>query len=285
MLTMEYIKSIAKERAAKVAIGVGWEKEDFISNTVLSAIDAQKQGLAKVILVGDESKIHKYLIKDEVEVVHSDRPWFEIVKLIKENYVDAAVRGYLSATKVINEVKKSFDITHLHRIALLSTYKGELFFFAPVGIDEGNDLMDKYIFVEHALNLHRKLDINPKIAILSGGRKEDFGRDPRVDKTLGEGEFLSSIIKERGLASDVKHYGILIEDAINEQATFILAPDGICGNLIFRTLEFLGGGKGIGAIYADLIPEKIFIDVSRTMVDYVDSISLASFISKVLKKD
>jgi len=283
-LTIEYIKSIAKERVAKVAIGVGWEREDCMSKTVLSAIDAQKQGLAKVVLVGDESKIRKYLIENGVEVVHSDRPWFEIVKLIKENYVDAAVRGYLSATKVINEVKKSFNIVHLHRIALLSTYKKELFFFAPVGIDEGNDLMDKYILVEHALILHRKLDINPKIAILSGGRKEDFGRDSRVDKTLGEGEFLSSIIEEKGLASDVKHYGILIEDAIDEKATFILAPDGICGNLVFRTLEFLGGGKGIGAIYTDLIPEKIFIDVSRTTLDYVDSISFASFMSKVLGK-
>lgn len=284
MLTIEYIKSMAKERTAKVAIGVGRESEDCISKTVLSAMDAQKQGLAKVILVGDESKIRKHLTKDRVEVVHSDRPWFEIVKLMKENYVDASVRGCLSATKVINEVKKSFNIAHLHRIALLSTHKGELFFFAPVGIDEGNDLMDKYIFVEHALNLHRRLNIDPKIAILSGGRKEDFGREPRVDKTLGEGEFLSSIIKERGLASNAKHYGILIEDAIEEKATFILAPDGICGNLVFRTLEFLGGGKGIGAIYTDIIPENVLIDVSRTTADYVDAIAFASFLSKAMAK-
>jgi putative methanogen marker protein 4 len=269
---------------AKVAIGVGWENEDCISKTVLSAINAQKQGLAKVILIGDESKIRKYLFKDKAEIVHSDKPWFEIVKLIKEDYVDAAVRGYLSATKVINEVKKSFNIAHLHRIALLSTYKGDLFFFAPVGIDEGNDLTDKYIFVKYALDLHRSLNIVPKIAVLSGGRKEDLGRDSRVDKTLGEGEFLSGTIKERGLASDVKHYGILIEDAIDEKATFILAPDGMCGNLVFRTLEFLGGGKGIGAIYTDMIPENIFIDVSRTTADYVDAIAFASFLSKTIKE-
>ncbi|MCP8310850.1 MAG: methanogenesis marker protein Mmp4/MtxX, partial [Candidatus Methylarchaceae archaeon HK01M] len=252
MLTIEYIRGIAKERFAKVAIGVSSEREDFTSKTVSSAIIAQKKGFAKAILVGDESAIRRYLT-DELEIVHSDRPWFEIVKLVKENYVDAGIRGSLSATKVIKEMKKSFKLTRTHRISLLSTFRGELFFFAPVGIDEGNELIDKQILVEHALNLHKQLDIDPKIAVLSGGRKEDFGRSSKVDKTLKEGEFLANMIKER-LVLDIKHYGILIEDAIKEKATFILAPDGISGNLIFRTLEFLGGGRGIGAVYTDIIP-------------------------------
>ncbi|MCP8311367.1 MAG: methanogenesis marker protein Mmp4/MtxX [Candidatus Methylarchaceae archaeon HK01B] len=282
MLTIEYIRGIAKERFAKVAIGVSSEREDFTSKTVSSAIIAQKKGFAKAILVGDGSAIQRYLT-DELEIVHSDRPWFEIVKLVKENYVDAGIRGSLSATKVIKEMKKSFKLTRTHRISLLSTFRGELFFFAPVGIDEGNELIDKQILVEHALNLHKQLDIDPKIAVLSGGRKEDFGRSSKVDKTLKEGEFLANMIKER-LVLDIKHYGILIEDAIKEKATFILAPDGISGNLIFRTLEFLGGGRGIGAVYTDIIPKNILIDVSRATTNYVDTLAFASFMSRAFRK-
>ncbi len=282
MLTIEYIRGIAKERFAKVAIGVSSEREDFTSKTVSSAIIAQKKGFAKAILVGDGSTIQRYLT-DELEIVHSDRPWFEIVKLVKENYVDAGIRGSLSATKVIKEMKKSFKLTRTHRISLLSTFRGELFFFAPVGIDEGNELIDKQILVEHALNLHKQLDIDPKIAVLSGGRKEDFGRSSKVDKTLKEGEFLANMIKER-LVLDIKHYGILIEDAIKEKATFILAPDGISGNLIFRTLEFLGGGRGIGAVYTDIIPKNILIDVSRATTNYVDTLAFASFMSRAFRK-
>ncbi|MCP8323058.1 MAG: methanogenesis marker protein Mmp4/MtxX [Candidatus Methylarchaceae archaeon HK02M2] len=281
MLTLEYIRKIAKERSAKIAIGVSSEREDYISNTISSAINAQKKGFCKTILVGDKLKISRYLT-DELEFVHSDKPWFEIVNLVKENYVDAGIRGSLSAKKVIKEIKTSFSLTLPHRIALLSTFKGELFFFAPVGIDEGSDLMDKQIFLEQALKIHKKLAIEPKIAILSGGRKEDFGRISKVDGTLEEGELLLKITKER-LTPNVKHYGILIEDAINEKATFILAPDGISGNLIFRTLEFLGGGKGIGAIYADLIPKNIFIDISRAMEDYVDTLAFASYMSRVFR--
>jgi len=54
--------------------------------------------------------------------------------------------------------------------------------------------------------------------------------------------------------------------------------------LVFRTLEFLGGGKGIGAIYTDIIPENVLIDVSRTTADYVDAIAFASFLSKAMAK-
>ncbi|MFX1345221.1 MAG: phosphotransacetylase, partial [Promethearchaeota archaeon] len=41
----------------------------------------------------------------------------------------------------------------------------------------------------------------------------------------------------------------------------IIAPDGISGNLIYRTLVHLGGGKAYGAIYMNL--EKVIIDTSR----------------------
>jgi len=281
MLTLEYIREKAKKRYAKVAIGVGLEGEEYISKIVSSASTAQKKGFAKPILVGDRSKIRKYLT-NELEIFQSDRPWFDIIKLVKENYVDAGIRGSLSATNLLKEIKKSFNLNHIHRIALLSTFKGNLFFFAPVGIDEGSDFMDKKILVDDAVNLQKKLHIEPKIAILSGGRKEDFGRNYRVNKSLKEGEILANLIKKSS-TPDVKHYGILIENAINEKVTFILAPDGISGNLIFRTLEFLGGGKGIGAVYTDLIPKIIFIDVSRETTTYVDSFAFASFISRSFK--
>ena len=106
-------------------------------------------------------------------------------------------------------------------------------------------------------------------------------RNSRVDRTLREGELISEIINEE-YSINAKHYGILIEDAIKEDATFILAPDGISGNLIFRTLEFLGGGSGIGAIYSYFIPKKIFIDISRKMKDYTETIAFASFISSII---
>ena len=59
----------------------------------------------------------------------------------------------------------------------------------------------------------------------------------------------------------ITHDEILIENAIANKSNLIIAPDGISGNLIYRTLVHLGGGKAYGAIYMGL--EKIIIDTSR----------------------
>ena len=40
----------------------------------------------------------------------------------------------------------------------------------------------------------------------------------------------------------------------------VIAPDGICGNLIFRTLALLCGARSLGA---PVLMEKIFVDSSR----------------------
>ncbi|MGZ7117650.1 MAG: methanogenesis marker protein Mmp4/MtxX, partial [Methanobacterium sp.] len=94
---------------------------------------------------------------------------------------------------------------------------------------------------------------------LSGGRPQDMGRSPKVDNSIEEGIKLTRIIKDKYF---VKHYFILIEDAIKDGANFILAPDGISGNLIFRTLVFLGSTLSYGAITLGI--DQIFLDTSRS---------------------
>ncbi len=66
---------------------------------------------------------------------------------------------------------------------------------------------------------------------------------------------------------------ILIEDAVVEHS-IIIAPDGISGNLIFRTLALLGGGRAHGAPVANL--SRIFVDTSRASSDYSNAIFLAA---------
>ena len=79
---------------------------------------------------------------------------------------------------------------------------------------------------------------------------------------------------------NITNYNILIEDAIKE-ANFILAPDGISGNLIFRTLVFLGGGDGVGAPV--LMDDYVFVDTSRVGGHYTKAIMLASALVDINK--
>ncbi len=108
----------------------------------------------------------------------------------------------------------------------------------------------------------RILEIHPKISILSGGRFSDVGRDAKVDKSLREAEEIVKIFKENYSNLKISHDEILIEKAIKNKSNLIIAPDGISGNLIYRTLVHLGGGKAFGAIYMGNF-KKIIIDTSR----------------------
>jgi predicted methyltransferase MtxX (methanogen marker protein 4) len=111
---------------------------------------------------------------------------------------------------------------------------------------------------------------------LSGGRSEDKGRTEAVDLTLASAEALTKQLHNVGI--DATNYNILIEDAV-KSSNILVAPDGVTGNLIFRTLVFLGGGKGHGAPFFGI--PYTFVDTSRSGVAFADAIIMASALSNL----
>lgn len=197
----------------------------------------------------------------------------KIISSLKKGEIDAIVRGTLQSSEFLKEVKSNFGTDKIYRIGLLGTYDKKYFFFAPLGIDEGEDLKEKEMFVEYAKDLLKRFKVEPRISVLSGGRTKDLGRSERIDKSILEAEALSE-------KYGVDHAQILIENAI-ASSNFILAPDGISGNLVYRTLIHLGGGSSHGALYYPLAVDKIIIvDTSRAAPkeEYISSIALANAI-------
>src|SRR3989304_3889873 len=182
----------------------------------------------------------------DVEVVGPDNVEKELIGLLKAERVDAAVRGSCIASKVLKEIIHQFRPNRIGRIALLETSSGREFFFAPVGVDEGNTVEEKVFLIEEGFKLAERFGIRLDVGGLSGGRKSDVGRHKNVEKRIKEAEKIVGLVKKTGRHS-IKNYNILVEDAISEGANFIIAPNGITGNLMYRTLAFLGGGRGYGA--------------------------------------
>ena len=141
----------------------------------------------------------------------------KIISSLKKGSVDAIVRGTLPSSDFLNEVKNKFNIDKIYRIGLLGTYDKKYFFFAPLGIDEGENLREKEMFIEYANDLLKQFRVEPKISVLS--RVKDIGRSKLVDK---------SIIEADALKYAVKHAQILIENAV------------IDSNFILAQTEFLG---------------------------------------------
>ncbi|MBW6519108.1 MAG: methanogenesis marker protein Mmp4/MtxX [ANME-2 cluster archaeon] len=252
----------AVENHARIALGIGRVTPKLLQSAVMAG------EFADVLLVGDSRKINT--IGTHLEVIHSDEPTRTLVELLASGDIDGAVRGTLSATSTLSYLKEILDMKNLYRIALLETPGGIPMFLAPVGIDEGSTREQKLELLRRGVEHIRRFGIEPKVGILSGGRFEDRGRDPYVDKTLDDAEYVTTVAGDEGY--DVKHYGILIEDAVGE-ADFILAPDGISGNLIFRTLVLVAGGYGYGA---PVLMEKVFVDTSRVGGHYTKAIMMAS---------
>ncbi|WP_224426082.1 methanogenesis marker protein Mmp4/MtxX [Methanobrevibacter sp. TMH8] len=199
----------------------------------------------------------------------------------------------LNGLNDLNETDKSDEKINkpIYRASYIkaNTSENQEFLLGPVGIDEGDSIDEKLNLAIYAAEFMNKIDKVPKIAILADGRKEDLGRSSTIDKSIEESEELVEKIENSLLnlefLSDfsVKNYYILIEKAVKEGNNIIIAPDGIIGNIIFRSLVLLSSWESYGAIALGM--DKIFIDTSRdqTKEGYIRALKFAqSLVNKSL---
>ncbi len=194
----------------------------------------------------------------------------ELVADLVSGRIDAAIRGDMPSDVLLPKVKRGLRLQKLERAVLLEPVGGKLFLMAPVGIDEGWSGDQKFDIACRVADFAKRVDMDPRIAVMSGGRCEDRGRCEAVDGSIDAA--LALVKRLKGAGYDAYHSEILFEDAV-EEAGVIIAPNGITGNIIFRTLHFVGGAKAIGAPIVNA--DRVFIDTSRVKTDYKDSIALA----------
>ncbi len=283
MNILQIFRSLAKTKSE--IIGIGFGESEFHNKKILEAcISHLKEFNSKILIFGKKQYVDSIQLKDfagfDINFIKSNDPELNIFEFLNENKVGAIVRGSLSSRKFLENFKRILKIDETYRLALLETYNGHQFFYGPVGIDECNNLETKLRFLEYSINEFKTLGIIPKISILSGGRKSDIGRDSRVDESIKIADKIVEDIKEKFQNLEISHDEILIENAINNKSNLILAPDGISGNLIYRTLVHLGGGKAYGAIYMGL--KDIIMDTSR--VGKVSEIQGALLLALALAK-
>lgn len=258
---------MSKGKTANIGIGLG--TSEFHNQKILKAsFDFLREKSSKIYIFGNKRAILN-IDKQKSDMNNNSNITFikceeaekEIFESLNNNIIDAIIRGSLSSNKFLDNLRSYLNIQKINRLALLETVNGHQFFFGPVGIDECNNLVDKLEFLEKSLKEFELLNIKPNISILSGGRLGDIGRDDKIDKSIRDGEKIVETIKKKYPTLSIKHHEILIEDAVRNKANLILAPEGISGNLIYRTLVHLGGGKAYGAIYMGL--KNAIIDTSR----------------------
>lgn len=246
-----------------IGIGIGGETEKILASI------HKVETFCRVIVYGREGME----IPEGITARLFPSPETALITDLLEGRLDAAVRGTLPSHETLLELRRQTGVPHLERIALLETPNGKQFLLAPVGVDEGWTVEQKCELIRKGRQVAAAFGLKGGTGVLSGGRRGDLGRHPIVDRSLADAELVSRL-------TGARHYEILIEDAIRD-CSLIVAPDGISGNLIFRTLVFLGGGKGHGAPVVNI--DKIFVDTSRASPDYSNAMMLAIALAKYPK--
>ena len=230
--------------------------------------------------IGKNKNINKaielFINSCDVNIIHIDND-DELADAILDDDIDAVVRGSLAASGVMKELKKHFP--EISRATFVHSKEHE-FLLTPVGIDEGSSVEDKLKIAINCGEFLEKLSKEPKIAVLADGRKGDYGRSEKISKSIDESEKLTQLIKEN-TDFEVKNYYILIEQALKEKCNVIIAPDGIIGNIIFRTLILVNAWPSCGAITFGI--NGIYIDTSRdqSVEGYLRSLKFAYTLAKL----
>jgi putative methanogen marker protein 4 len=253
----------AKSKRSRIGIGI-WNADAELIASLHSATE-----YADLLLVGEPG------CDCSLDCTASKEPWKELVRLLAEGEIDGAVRGNLPAGRTMRAVAGQFGV-RVRRLALLEL-SGWAFLLGPVGIDEGETMSDRLELLLGAARFLQDIGVTSRAAVLSGGRMEDRGRCERVDRSLAEGELIAVRAREAGLQAS--HKGILIERCMGDD--IVIAPEGVSGNLIFRTLLLLCRAQSYGA---PVLMEKIFVDSSRARGGFDGPVMLASALAKMKPK-
>ena len=252
---VQSLKERARTRHARIGIGI-WNADWELIESLQSATE-----FADLLLVGDPG------CDCAIDYASTEEPWQELVSLLAKGEIDGAVRGNLPAGRTMRALAWQFGI-RVKRLALLEL-SGWAFLLGPVGIDEGETVSDRLNLVLEGAAFLKQFGISPRAAVLSGGRMEDKGRCERVDRSLADGELIAAQAREAGL--DGRHKGILIESCQGDD--IVIAPEGVSGNLIFRTLLLLCGANSFGA---PVLMDQVFVDSSRARRGFDGPVMLAS---------
>ena len=269
----EHYFEIARKSKSHIAIGIG-NKPEMQKKCITAVRKAEELGIGNIVVVGSSlNNVKKEL--NGIEFYESNDPEEHLINLLRSKKIQGAVRGGLSAGKTIAVIKKLYGIDKLLRIGPIDVSRQRTFMLGPLGIDEGINLDEKIDLIKCMMSITEKLEIKPRIAVMSLGRNEDMGRNDTVDRSIYDAAGLMAYANKNRIMDVIYDTEILLENLDKIKANCILAPTGYIGNIMYRCLVHLGCGHSYGGYICGL-PDA-FIDTSRGgyVEEYITAIAMA----------
>ena len=245
---------------------------------VMEAIkNAKEEGIVEPILVGDEPKIRKIAKDinfnlDGIEIINNPDKYgasAEAVKVIKEGRAEILMKGLVSTGILLKAIlnkevglRKGALLSH---VAIFETpYYHKLLGVTDAAMNVNPELEDKIGIIKNAVEVFHSLgNKNPKVAIV--GSVETI--NPRMEATM-HAATISMMNYRKQITGCIIDGPLAIDGAVSKKSAdlknitsdvagdvdIILAPDIDGANILYKSMNFLGGATAAAVIMGAKVP-------------------------------
>ncbi|MFO7721781.1 MAG: bifunctional enoyl-CoA hydratase/phosphate acetyltransferase [Bacteroidales bacterium] len=284
---------VAKARSGRIRrLAVAAAGDEPVLEAVMNATN---EGIVVPILVGDEVVVKKICNKigfnsGSMEIIHEPDGYKAAVKavqLIREGKADIMMKGHVSTGPLLkaildkeNGLRKGGLLSH---IALYeSPYYHKLIGVTDAAMNVAPTFEEKVEILNNAVEAFLKLGVKePKVAVI--GAVETV--NPKMEATVHAA--MLTMMNRRGQIRNCLVDGPLaIDNAVSKEAAIhkgivsdvagdadiLLAPDINAGNVLYKTLGFLGGAVSAAVLMGASVPVVL---TSRSDSDRSKMLSIA----------
>lgn len=245
---------------------------------VLEAVNsAMKDGIVKPILVGDKAAIGAIAEKigfnlDSIEIIDEANPAKaskKAVSLIREGKADILMKGLVGTADLLRAVlnkeeglRKGSTISH---VAFFETpHYHKLLAMTDAAMNVAPDFKEKTAILKNAVEAFHKLGMSePKVAVV--GAVESINE--KMEATVHAG-MLTMMNKRGQIKGCVVDGPLAVDNAVSKEACehkkietevggdvdIIMCPDIEAANVMYKTMNFLGGALSAAVIMGAKVP-------------------------------
>ncbi len=266
---------------------------------VLEAVkNATQEGIVVPVLTGDKYLIEQMCEKigfglQGIEVIHEKDPFRSAVKaveLIREGKADIMMKGHISTGPLLKAIldkekglRKGGLLSH---IALYETpFYHKLIGVTDAAMNVAPTFEEKVEILLNAVELFHKLGItHPKVAVI--GAVETV--NPKMEATV-HAAMLTMMNRRNQIKGCLVDGPLAIDNAVSKEAALhkgivsdvagdadiLLTPDINAGNVLYKTMGFLGGAVSAAVLMGASVP-VVLTSRSDTEKSKMLSIALAA---------
>jgi phosphate butyryltransferase len=271
--SLEKLVDLARKRGMKKLVVAVAEDDD-----VLSAVGkAQENDFIEPLLIGDKDRIKEAAKKagydiSSVEIVHEPVPanaCSVAARMIAEKKAKILMKGMVSTSILMKAfLDKELALTKgnfLSHVALFeSPYYHKLICVTDAAMNIAPDLNEKVIIIQNAVGIYHALGISiPKVGILAAVETVN----PKIEATL-HAAALKAMNQRNQITGCIIDGPFALDNAVSAEAArhknitsdvagdvdILVAPEINSGNILYKSLNFLGGAVTAAIITGGAVP-------------------------------